>query len=173
VRLRTLDVSTGIEDGIGLFITLEPTRFTELSLTWFARPSWAIELAATVPQSHSVKSAGFEVGQLRQLPPTLVLQYHFTGWRVRPYLQAGISYTLVSNLRFAPAVQSQLQPTLRNRSIGPVWGLGAELPLAGGWSMNADFKQLKLATDIEALAPGLGYFRVKPRLASVGLGYRF
>lgn len=173
LRLRSLHVDPGIDDGIGLYITLEPRRFEEIDLTWFPRPEWGIELSATFGRTHSVKSAGFEVARLRQLPPTLVLQYHFTGWRVQPYVQAGISYTLISNLRFAPDLQATLQPTLRNRSFGPVWGVGVEVPLARGVSLNVDWKQLKLKTDIEALGPGVGYFRVEPRLTSIGIGYRF
>lgn len=173
LRLRSLHVDPGIDDGIGLYITLEPRRFEEIDLTWFPRPEWGIELSATFGRTHSVKSAGFEVARLRQLPPTLVLQYHFTGWRVQPYVQAGISYTLISNLRFAPDLQATLQPTLRNRSVGPVWGVGVEVPLARGFSLNVDWKQLKLKTDIEALGAGVGYFRVEPRLTSIGIGYRF
>jgi outer membrane protein W len=70
-------------------------------------------------------------------------------------------------------VQAVLQPTLRNRSVGPVWGVGVEVPLGRGFSLNADWKQLKLKTDIEALGPGVGHFRVEPRYTSVGIGYRF
>lgn len=173
LRARTLQLNPGIQDGIGLFITVEPLRFTEVDLTWFFRPQWALEFSLTVPQTHLVNSAGFEVGRLRQLPPTLVLQYHLTGWRLQPYVSAGVSYTLISNLRFSPDLQAVLQPTLRNRSFGPVLGLGVEVPLTRQWSLNVDWKQLRLKTDLDALGPGVGFFNVRPRLASLGIGYRF
>lgn len=176
LRARLLDASPGIDDGIGLFVTVEPLRFTELALAWQAAPRWVVELAVTLPHERSVKSAGFEVGRLRQLPPTLSAQYRpgpFFGGRLQPYVTAGISYTVVDNLRFNPDLQAALQPTLRNRSVGPVWGFGVELPLAARLSFHVDWKQLSLATDIEALGPGVGYFRVKPRYTGIGLGWRF
>lgn len=173
VRVRAMHADPGIDDGIGLFVTVSPHRFTEIDLAWFATPNWAIELAATLPQSHSVQSAGFEVARLRMLPPTLVLQYHLTGWPVRPYLSAGISYTLVSNVRFNPDLQAALQPTLRNRSVAPVYGVGVEIPIGRGLSVNLDWKQLELKTDVDALGAGFGHFKVRPALASVGIGWRF
>lgn len=176
LRARLLELSPGIDDGIGLFVTVEPLRFTELALAWQPAARWSVELAVTVPQGHSVRSAGFEVGRLRQVPPTLVLQYRpppLFGGRLQPYLSAGVSYTVVDNLRFNADLQAALQPTLRNHSVGPVWGFGAELPLTPHLSFVVDWKQLRLATDIEALDPGVGHFRVSPRYTGIGLGWRF
>jgi outer membrane protein len=176
VRARTLHLDPGITDTIGLYVTVSPRRFTELDISWFLRPEWAVEYALTVPQAHSVQSAGFEVGQLRQLPPTLLLQYHVTnlaGGLVRPYVGVGVSYTLVDNLRFSPELASQLQATARNRSFALAIGAGLDVPLGRGWVFSIDVKRLQLKTDLNAIDPVFGEFKVRPVLTSAGLGYRF
>lgn len=176
LRARAVHLNPGIHDTIGLFVSVTPLRFTEVDVTWFIRPEWAVEFALTVPQPHAVLSAGFEVGQLRQLPPTLMLQYHvgaLAQWRLHPYVGAGINYVLVDNLRFTPDVATQLQATVRNRSIAPAFGAGVDVRLAGGWFFNLDVKRMQLKTELNNIDPAFGEFKVRPWLTSVGLGLRF
>ncbi len=176
LRVRALHLNPGIHDTIGLYVSVTPLRFTEVDATWFIRPEWAVEFALTVPQAHSVQSAGYEVGQLRQLPPTLMLQYHVTAltpWRLRPYLGAGINYVLVDNLRFTPDVATQLQATVRNRSIAPAFGAGVDITLGGGWVFNLDIKRMQLKTELNNIDAAFGEFKVRPWLTSAGFGLRF
>lgn len=174
LHLRHARVAPGITDTIGLFITVEPLDFTELALSW--RPSrWlAVEAAFTWPRDHVVRSAGFEVGRLRQLPPTLVLQGRWPlGW-VEPYAGVGLSVVHTGQLRFAPAYSQTLQPTVRDGSVSAVWQLGLAWPLSRGWSLQAELKQLHIRTDLDAAgAQALGEFKVRPLLRSVGLSLRF
>lgn len=173
LRVRHLRLDPDIVDTIGLFVGVEPLTFTELDLTWSPRRDVGIELAITWPQTHRVLSAGFEVGRLRQLPPTLVLLWRPVGGRVRPYVGAGFSYTQVSNLRFAPEYSATLQPTVRNHSLGGVLAVGLDVGWAGRWSFNLDAKRLQLKTDLARVGDLPGEFRVRPLLLSAGLGFRF
>lgn len=176
LRARALHLNPGIHDTIGLYVSVTPLRFTEIDVTWFLRPEWALEFALTVPQAHSVQSAGFEVGQLRQLPPTLMLQYHatqFAAWRVRPYLGAGLNYVQVDNLRFTPDVATQLQASVRNRSVGWAVGAGIDVSLGGGWVFNLDVKRTQLKTELKNVDAAFGEFKVRPLLTSAGFGLRF
>ena len=173
LRLRSLHLRPNIHDTIGLFVDVEPLGFTELDLTWSPHPGLGIELALTWPQTHRVRSAGFEVGRLRQLPPTLVLLRQFQAGPLRPYLGGGLSYTLVSNLRFAPEFSATLQPAVRNHSVGWVLAAGIDWALPGPWSLNVDAKRLQLKTDLGRVGDLPGDFRVRPVLWSLGLGWRF
>jgi len=173
LRARALHLDPGIRDTIGLFVSVEPRTFTELDLSWLATPQLALELAVTVPQTHTVRSAGFEVGRLRQLPPTLTLQFHVPTRFGRLYLGAGASYTLVSNLRFAPQYSNTLQPSVRNHSVRPVLQLGLDVPVTAGLSLNVDVKRMQLATDLSRFGPQPGDFKVRPTLAGLGLALRF
>lgn len=173
LRVRQLRLDPRIVDTIGLFVSVEPLGFTQLDLTWWPRPDIGLEVALTLPQAHRVLSAGFEVARLRQLPPTLVLLWQPGRARVRPYLGAGLSYTRVSNLRFAPAYSATLQPTPRNHSLGAVLAFGVDITLAGRWSLNFDAKRLRIQTDLDRVGDLPGDFRVRPWLSGVGLGLRF
>ena len=69
-------------------------------LTYFLSPNWAVELLASTPFEHEIDGAGAlaplgKIGDTKHLPPTLSLQYHFSpGQKFRPYVGAGLNYTL-------------------------------------------------------------------------------
>ena len=69
-------------------------------LTYFLSPNWGIELLASTPFTHDIDGAGAlaglgKIGETKHLPPTLSLQYHFSpGQKFRPYVGAGLNYTL-------------------------------------------------------------------------------
>jgi outer membrane protein len=69
-------------------------------VTYFLSPNWGVELLASTPFTHEINGKGAlaglgEIGETKHLPPTLSLQYHFApGADFRPYLGAGVNYTL-------------------------------------------------------------------------------
>jgi len=93
-------------------------RFT-FDVTYMLRDHWGIELLAADDFNHgfTVPGAGIS-GSVEHLPPTLSLQYHFLPEsRIRPYVGAGLNYTIFSNATsnagrlnmrgsFGPAVQA-------------------------------------------------------------------
>ena len=72
----------------------------EIDISYFFTKSIALELIATYPQSQpvSLECAGVYVGgigNVKHLPPTLLVQYHFNweGNPFKPYVGAGINFT--------------------------------------------------------------------------------
>ncbi|HKL50780.1 MAG TPA: OmpW family outer membrane protein [Wenzhouxiangellaceae bacterium] len=69
-------------------------------LTYFLSPNWGLELLASTPFQHDIDGGGAlaplgTIGDTKHLPPTLSLQYHFApGQKFRPYVGAGLNYTL-------------------------------------------------------------------------------
>ena len=69
-------------------------------LTYFLSPNWGVELLASTPFEHDIDGAGAlgalgEIGDTKHLPPPLSLQYHFApNQTFRPYIGAGLNYTL-------------------------------------------------------------------------------
>jgi outer membrane protein len=51
-----------------------------------------------------VRAGGTDIGSLKHLPPTLSLQYHFTGMSFRPYVGLGVNYTRFSDIDLPPGV---------------------------------------------------------------------
>ncbi len=71
----------------------------ELDITYFFTPNIAAELILGVTP-HRARGAGAlaglgKLGSVTLLPPTLTLQYHFTGLGAfKPYVGAGVNYTV-------------------------------------------------------------------------------
>lgn len=174
LRLRALHLDAANKDSTGLNLSINNKTFPEVDISYFLSPNLAAELVLTYPQKHDVRSNGARIGTLKHLPPTLSLQYHFTGlggWR--PYVGAGINYTRFSNVNFEPAVRTALSPTVDRNSFGLALNLGADVPIGGGWLLNFDLKKLQIRTDVSSFGTAIGRYKVDPIAASVGVGMRF
>jgi outer membrane protein len=168
VRARVLYLDPANKDDTGLDLSIDSKTFPEVDITYFFTPNLAAELVLTYPQKHDVSAGGTKIGSLKHLPPTLSLQYHFTGLgAVRPYIGAGVNYTRFSDVDLPSGV------TTDKDSFGAAVGAGLDFSLGGGWLLNADIKKVQIRTDIAAGGSKLGTFKVDPTLVSLGIGKRF
>lgn len=174
VRVRALHLDSANKDGTGLGLSINNKTFPEVDFSYFFAPNLAAELVLTYPQKQTLYSNGSEIGSLKHLPPTLLLQYHFnpTG-TLRPYVGAGVNYTNFSSVRFAPAVQAALQPSIKHSSWGAAVQVGADVEISKGLYLNFDLKKVGIETTVYSAGTSVGKFKVDPTLASVGLGWRF
>jgi outer membrane protein len=174
VRGRALHLSSANGDTTGLGLSINDKTFPEVDISYFLTPNIATELVLTYPQKHTLSSNGSEIGTLKHLPPTLLLQYHLTGLGgLRPYAGLGVNFTNFSDVEFKPAVVAALHPNVKRTSVGLAVQLGMDVPLSGGWLLNLDVKKAKLATDVYAGTATAGKFTIDPVLFSVGAGLRF
>jgi len=174
VRARATHLKSVNRDSTGLDLSINDKWLPEIDVTRFFTPQWAAELVLTYPQRQTVYAGGTQVGTLKHLPPVLSLQYHFTQLQgVRPYLGAGVNYTHFSDVRFTSATNTALQPSIKKNSFGPALQAGIDVPIGGGWLLNADVKKVWLSTDVDSFGARAGNFRIDPWLASLGAGYRF
>jgi outer membrane protein len=153
--------------GTDLDLSASTKTFPEFDISYFLTPNLALELVLTYPQKHDLSSGGTKIGTLKHLPPTLSLQYHFTGLPVRPYVGAGVNYTHFSSVELPAGVE------IDKNSVGLALGGGVDVPLGGGWLFNVDIKKVQIRTDVSVAGTGHGTFRVDPMLYSVGFGRRF
>jgi outer membrane protein len=162
VRARALHLDSANKDSTGLGLTVNNKTFLEVDITRFLSPNLAVELVLALPQKHTLKSNGSEIGSLKHLPPTLSLQYHATGLGgFRPYVGAGLNYTRFMDVEFVPALAA-LNPSIKKNS----YGLSFQV-------LNVDVKKVQIATEVTAGGSKLGKFKVDPVLFSVGAGMRF
>lgn len=173
LRARALNLQSANKDTTGLNLSVNDKTFPEVDIAYFLTPNVAVELVLTYPQKHDIRSGGNKIGTLKHLPPTLLAQWHFPmdGWR--PYVGAGLNLTLFSDVKFDPAIQAALSPSIKNRSTGAAVQLGVDVPLGGGWLFNADVKKVQIKTDVFSFGAKAGTFKVDPTLLSVGFGKRF
>lgn len=173
VRARALHLDSANKDSTPLDLSVNNKVFPEVDISYFFTPNIAAELILTYPQKHDIRSAGGKIGTLKHLPPTLTLQYHFTGMSFRPYLGAGINYTHFSNVDFDPAVKAALDPSIDKNSWGLALQAGVDVPIGNGWLVNVDLKKVQLRTDVSSAGTRVGTFKVDPLLFSIGVGKRF
>jgi outer membrane protein len=142
----------------------------EFDVGYRLNDTWSLELVLTNPQEHDVKLGGAPIGNFKHLPPTLLLQYHpacsCLGDKFRPYLGAGVNFTLIFDETLAGGALK-----LENYSVGPAVQAGFDWALNERWALNVDLKKILIGSDIKG-APGLDV-NVDPMCYSLGLTYRF
>ncbi len=161
--LETTDGSTNR----ALDIVIEDKFIPELDITYAFNEHWSAELVLTVPQKHTVKANGFDVGDFKHLPPTLLLKYTFSPiGGFTPYVGAGVNFTLIFDEDLGGA-------KLDNYSVGPAAQVGFDYRLNDRWALNADVKRAMLRTDVRFGGVKLTEARLDPWLYSLGLRYHF
>ncbi|HSI50131.1 MAG TPA: OmpW family outer membrane protein [Ideonella sp.] len=174
LRARALYLQSDNSDSTGLDLKINDKAFPEFDVSYFFTPNIATELVLTYPQRHTIRSGDTIIGSLKHLPPTLTLQYHFTGLQaLRPYLGAGVNYTRFSSVSFEPAVDAALDPSVKKNSFGWALQAGVDVPMSSGWLLNFDIKKVQIETDVKSAGTKVGTFKVNPLLIGVGVGKRF
>ena len=174
VRARAVHLDSANKDSTPLDLSVNNKMIPELDISYFFTPNFSAELILTYPQKHDVRAGGAKIGSLKHLPPTLLAQYHFTNLGAfKPYVGAGINYTRFSSVKFDPAVDAALNPSVKKNSFGPALQIGFDYALDKNWSINFDVKKVYIKTDVRSFGTKVGTFKVDPVLVGVGLGYRF
>ena len=174
VRARAVHLDSANKDSTPLDLSVNNKMIPELDISYFFTPNFAAELILTYPQKHDVRAGGAKIGSLKHLPPTLLAQYHFTQLGAfKPYVGVGINYTRFSSVKFDPAVDAALNPSVKKNSFGPALQIGFDYALDKNWSINFVVKKVYIKTDVRSFGTKVGTFKVDPVLVGVGLGYRF
>ena len=174
VRVRAVHLDSRNHDTTGLDLSINNKWIPEVDVSYFFTPNFAAELILTYPQKHDLRAGGDKIGSLKHLPPTLLGQYHFTGMGAfKPYVGAGINYTRFSSVKFAPAVDAALSPSIKKNSWGGALQVGFDYAIDKNWSLNFDVKKVYIGTDVYSAGNKVGSFKVDPVLIGVGVGYRF
>jgi outer membrane protein len=176
VRVRAVHIDPANQSdpvgGVGAANTIHVSSKTipEIDISYFFTPNWAAELILTYPQKHNVTLNGVNIGNFKQLPPTLTLQYHFSPastWS--PYVGAGINYTRISDVTLLEG-----NGRLDNHSIGFALQAGLDYKLDQHWSLNMDIKKVQISSAVKDLSgTQLSKVTIDPWLIGVGIGYRF
>lgn len=185
VRIRAVHVDWANEsDPVGALgvpangIHLENKTVPEVDISYFFTKNIAAELILTYPQKHkvSVTQPAIEAGSLRELPPTLTLQYHFMpDAQFRPYIGAGFNYTTFSKVDLAPlnAITGG-NNTIDRSNFGGALQAGFDVKVGANSYINLDVKKLYIQTDLTNSALGkLSTIKGDPLLVGIGYGFKF
>lgn len=159
----------GLESNLGK-VEADSRWIPEVDFSYFFTPNIAAELVLTYPQKVDLKLNGTDIGSVRALPPSLLIQYHFTQFGAfKPYVGAGVNYTIFTrkgNIAGGAA-------TIEDSSFGLAAQVGFDYMLDKNWSVNLDVKYIQMQTDVELLGNKVGKLELNPITAGVGVGYRF
>ncbi len=175
VRVRLLDVVTERNNTAGGGVGADTLKVSdqvqpEVDVTYFFTKNIAAELVATYPVSHSINLSGTDIGGLKELPPTLNLQWHCEPLgKVTPYIGPGVTYMRTWDSRAAVGALTTSQNN---------WGgdlqVGMDYAIDQHWSFNVDVKKVWISADVQAVGgASVLTANINPLLAGVGLGYRF
>ena len=168
VRARAVHLDSANKDSTGLDLSVNDKWIPEVDISYFFTKNLAAELILTVPQKHTLRAGGTDIGSLKHLPPSLLVQYHFTDAPgFKPYVGAGVNYTRFSSIRLPAGVG------IDRNSFGAALQVGVDIPVAKNMYLNLDVKKVFIKTDVSAAGAKLGTFKVDPVLVGVGLGWRF
>lgn len=171
VRARAVYLDSANKDDTGLGLTINNKWIPEVDISYFFTPNLAAELILTYPQKQTVHSSvlNADLGTFKHLPPTLTVQYHFTGLGIaRPYLGAGVNYTNISSVNLLGGAAN-----LKHNSYGLAAQAGVDVNIGGGWVINADVKKVQIGTKVYVGGADAGKFKVDPVLFGLGFGKVF
>ena len=176
VRVRATDLiwQNGQTNAVStLNVKAENKVIPEFDVSYFFTKNIAAELVLTYPQTININYTANQtnLGSIKALPPSLLLQYHFTDLgALKPYVGAGVNYTIFSNRNNlgngAYSVDSS--------SVGAVGQVGADYMLDKNWGLNIDVKYATMSTNVTSAA-GVngGKLTLNPWMPSVGVAYKF
>ena len=189
IRLRGVGViPTGNSDNFSPNLTTagveaQPMGVPELDFTYMITDEIGLELIATTTP-HDIDGTGSisglgDVGDVWLLPPTLLAQYHFLpGQTIRPYIGAGINYTVAYGEDVDSSLENVIGPADLNidNSVGWAVQAGVDWEFDERWSLNFDVKYISLsptATLTTATTRDTAEVHINPVIVGVGIGYRF
>jgi outer membrane protein len=158
-------------------IHLEKKMAPEIDFTYFFTKNLAAELILTYPQKHTVRvqSLAADVGSLHELPPSLILQYHFTpDSQYRPYVGAGFNYTTYSRVDLAPlSAVAGGNASVDRTNLGGVMQAGMDFKIGANSFINLDVKKIYIQSDLYLDGAKISTIKGDPLVWGIGYGFKF
>lgn len=162
--------SGGLPLGGNTKVTAQNLWIPEVDFSYFFTKNFAAELVLTYPQDIKINVGGNKAGTISALPPSLMLQYHFTDLGAfKPYVGVGLNYTVFTkrdNILGGVAKVS-------SSSIGAVGQVGFDYMLDKNWGVNVDLKYIQMSTKVYVQGDKVGTVNLNPLSVGMGVSYRF
>ena len=189
VRLRAIVVApTDSSDAVqpsfpGGKVDVGASVMPEVDITYMATNHVGVELIASSTR-HEAKGRGTLTGidplaSTWVLPPTLTLQYHLApDSNIRPYVGAGINYSIFYSTKAGDALEAVVGPTKvkLNDSVGYALQAGVDVDITPKFFFNFDVKYIDMDPKARLNSGGAintTRFHIDPVVVGIGLGTRF
>lgn len=176
------DESDSLNAIAGSEVAVDNTWSAGITLTYMATDRIGVGLLGAWPFKHDLEGAGTisnlgDIGETKQLPPTLTLQWHFpTGTNIHPYVGAGVNYTYF----FSEDTKGALNGTKIDleSSFGPAAEAGVDIELSNGWLVSGQVWYIDIDTEATLSGGPLTLNEnvdvdVDPLVFMIGVGKKF
>lgn len=173
IRVRAIDVIPDVDSSvnIGGEVDADYAITPEVDFTYFFTPHIAAELIAATSR-HDVEYTGdVDLGKAWVLPPTVMLQYHFTPDNAfSPYVGAGVNYSVF----YGEDTASGFTDLNVDNGVGYGLQAGADYWINENWGVNLDVKKLWLNVDATLNNGAIqADIDMDPWIVGAGVSYRF
>jgi outer membrane protein len=139
---------------------------------YFIRDNLGIEILASLPFKHDINIDGLgRVGSTKHLPPTVSLQYHFGEGTVKPFVGAGVNYTVF----FSEDTTGALAGT--DLDLDGSWGLaahaGIDFEVGEKGSIRIDARWIDIDTDVQLNGADIGTVEIDPLVYGAAYVFKF
>lgn len=143
-----------------------------LTAEYFIRDNLGIEVLASWPFEHDISIAGVgRVGSTKHLPPTVSLQYHFGEGTVKPFVGAGINYTLFMSEKTQGALAgSDLK---LDDSFGLALHAGIDFKVGEKGAIRIDARWIDIDTDVSLDGTDIGTVNIDPLVYGAAYVFKF
>ncbi|WP_462165606.1 OmpW/AlkL family protein [Pseudoalteromonas sp. GB43] len=162
---------------------------TQLGITidYSFNDNWVLELVAATPFSHDVQGtgglAGNKIADIKQLPPSLIAQYHFldSTYKFRPFVGVGINYTTFFDEKPSAALKATLGTDDVEVKLDDSFGFAAQAGfnymMSENWNLHGMVSLIDIDTDATVYADGAkaltSTVEIDPVVAMFGVKYKF
>ena len=144
-----------------------------VTFEYFVHDNLGLEVLAALPFKHDIAVKGVgKVGETKQLPPTVSLQYHFNSkGKVSPLLGVGLNYTTF----FSEKTTGALAGT--KLKLEDSWGLaahaGLDFKVSERSAVRVDVRWADIDTKVEVDGANLGTANIDPLVYGVAYVLKF
>jgi len=173
VRARLINIAPDASSNISPALDVEDNYSLDISFTYMMSSQFAVELLLDTSSTHRVTLGGTDIVEARVLPPSLMAQYYFNPTsKIRPYIGAGINYTLFLNEETRGPISGM--SVKLDDSIGYVVQAGVDYDINNDWFVNLDIKYIDMDTDVNIGGGAVtGNVEINPTIVGIGFGTRF
>jgi len=179
MRMRAINVmpdEKGSPSIVGGDVKLNNVSVPEVDFTYFFSKNIAAELilATATHKASAYKTSlnNLDLGDVSLLPPTLLVQYHHEFESFKPYVGAGINYTI-----FYGEYTGVAKNVSYDNNVGYAFQVGGDYQVAENLFINFDVKKLFLSTDVEVETYSNGSVKanvyIDPYIVALGFGFKF
>jgi outer membrane protein len=154
-------------------VNVDAAKTITFNLTRMFDEHWGVELLAAAPFEHDINlNGGGKVADVKHLPPTLSVQYHFSPEaRLRPYAGLGLNATIFFSEHTTGALSgADLE---LDTSFGAAVQAGLDFDFSDNWFLNADVRWMDIDTKAKLDGVSLGKVAIDPMTFGISVGRKF